>query len=177
MAVTSRTVLTGGAGATLVAVAVAAILPNIQQEEGTKNVPYKDIAGVLTVCTGHTGPDVVPNKFYPADQCAQLTQQDLNKAASGVLKYTPTLRYHPLQLASAISFSYNVGIGAYGNSSVAKDFNNGEFKTACKDMLKYTYAGGKYSQGLANRRNQEYTICVSTLTPQGLANVVNSPTQ
>lgn len=173
----NKTIVAGGAGASLVAIAVAAILPHIQQEEGTKNVPYRDIVGVLTVCTGHTGPDVVPNKFYPASQCAQLTQQDLNKAASGVLKYTPTLRYHPLQLASAISFSYNIGIGAYGTSSVARDFNNGEFKTACQDMLKYTYAGGKYSQGLANRRNQEYTICVSTLTPQGLANVVNSSTQ
>lgn len=172
-----RTIVTTGAGGSLIAIAIAAILPNIQQFEGTKNVPYKDIANVLTVCTGHTGPDVVPNKFYPASQCAKLTTDDLTKAAKGVLVTSPQLAYHTMQLAAAISFSYNVGVGTYSKSSVAKDFNSGDFKQACSDLLKYTYAGGKFSQGLANRRNYEYKICISTLTPGGLAYVADTSTK
>lgn len=170
----NRAIIGTGAGASLLAVAVAAILPNVQQFEGTKSLPYRDIAGVLTVCTGHTGPDVVPNKYYPPAQCAKLTSVDLDKAAAGVLKISPHLVYHPMQLASAISFSYNVGIGGYSRSSVAKEFNLGEFKTGCSELLKYTYAGGKYSDGLANRRKQEYNICVSTLTPGGLIYVAST---
>lgn len=170
----ARTVVTGGAGGTLIAVAVAAILPRIQTLEGDRSIPYRDIANVLTVCSGHTGPDVVPNTFYDKGKCAVLTTQDIDKAATGVLKVSPQLKYHPMQLASAISFSYNIGVTGYAKSSVARDFNEGNFKNGCSDMLKYTYAGGKFSQGLANRRKQEYTICVSTLTPGGMANVADS---
>lgn len=167
----TKAIVGTGAGASLIAVAVAAILPNVQTFEGTTDIPYRDIGGVLTVCTGHTGPDVVVNKYYPPTECAKLTTQDLDKAASGVLKISPQLKYHPMLLASAISFSYNVGVGNYAKSSVAKDFNDGDFKTGCSDLLKYTYAAGKYSVGLANRRQQEYKICISTLTPGGLAYV------
>lgn len=169
-----RTIITTGAGASLIAVAVAAILPNVQQLEGTKNIPYRDIANVLTVCTGHTGLDVVPNKYYTDASCAKLTTQDLDKAAAGVLKVSPQLKYHPMQLAAAISFSYNVGVGNYGKSSVARDFNAGDLKAGCTDLMKYTYADGKYSQGLYNRRTQEYKICMSTLTPGGLAYVADT---
>lgn len=170
----NRTIITTGAGGSLIAVAIAAILPNIQQAEGNRSFPYHDIASVLTVCTGHTGPDVVPNKYYPPSECAKLTTQDLDKAAKGVLKTSPQLVYHPMQLASVISFSYNIGVTGYANSSVARDFNLGNFKSGCSDLLKYTYAGGKYSSGLANRRQQEYKICVSTLTPGGLAYVADN---
>lgn len=150
-------------GGAAVAAAIALITPYIQKWEGTRNVPYHDTANVLTVCTGHTGPDVVPRTYYTNTQCAALTQEDLQKAASGVLKYSPTLQNHPMQLAAAISFSYNVGIGEYAKSSVSKDFNAGNFRAGCSAMLKYTYAGGKYSKGLDNRRHKEYDICVSDL--------------
>lgn len=150
-----------GAGSSLVAIVVAAILPHIQQFEGERHVPYRDITGVLTVCNGHTGPDVRPNTYYTVGQCASLANSDVTKAASGVLKVSPNLETHPMQLAAAISFSYNIGIGGYAKSSVAKDFNAGNFRAGCTDLLKYTYAGGKYSLGLANRRQAEYKICMS----------------
>lgn len=157
-----RTIIGSTAGASsLVAIAVAAILPHIQQFEGNRNVPYRDIGGVLTVCNGHTGPDVRPNTYYTPGQCTKLADSDLTKAASGVLKISPILEKHPMPLAAAISFSYNIGVGGYGKSSVARDFNAGNFKKGCIDLLKYTYADGKYSTGLANRRQAEYKICMS----------------
>lgn len=155
-----RTVV--GAGAAL-AVVIAFITPKVQQLEGTKHLAYRDTADVLTVCSGHTGPDVRPRKHYTDAECADLTQEDLQKAASGVLKYSPDLEKHPMQLAAAISFSYNVGVGTYSKSSVARDFNAGDFKAGCSDLLKYTYAAGKYSDGLYNRRKAEYNICISDL--------------
>lgn len=168
----------GTAGA-LVAVAMTVAAPNITQFEGTRNVPYRDIAGVLTVCQGHTGPDVVVDKTYSTGECAALEDQDVSKAAAGVLSVSPHLQYHPIQLAAAISFSYNVGVGTYANSSVANYFNTGNFQAACSALLQYTKAGGKYSRGLDLRRQAEYKICISTLTPKGLNNVgvVNSETK
>lgn len=161
----AKTVISAGAGASLAAIVMMTVVPHIQTFEGTKFTAYKDIAGVLTVCSGHTGTDVVVNKIYTSSQCANLTQSDAEKAASGVLKVSPHLLYHPMQLASAVSFSYNVGVGTYGKSSVAAEFNQGNFTAACNDLLKYTLVAGKPSIGLENRRKQEQIMCLSTLTP------------
>jgi lysozyme len=146
-------------------------IPSIQTSEGTRNVPYYDQVKVLTVCTGHTGPDVVVGKVYSDQQCSQLTQQDAEKAASGVLKVSPHLIYHPYVLASAISFSYNVGVGTYDKSSVAREFNSGNFVQGCNDLMKYTYTNGKFNKGLEFRRQREKDLCLSTITPKGLADV------
>lgn len=160
-----------GIGGALVALAMQFTTPLLDKTEGVRHVPYRDIVGVLTVCVGHTGPDVTVGKVYTDQECDKLTEQDASKAAAGVLKVNPQLEYHPMVLASAISFSYNIGVAAYQKSSVAADFNAGNFQAGCSAMLKYTYAGGKYSQGLANRRTLEYKLCTSTLTPKGLPNV------
>lgn len=159
-----------GAGAALMALTMQTVTPLLEKFEGVKHVPYHDIVNVLTVCAGHTGPDVIVNKVYSEGECNALTEKDAQKAAAGVLKYSPQMIYHPMQLAAAISLSYNIGVEGYGKSSVAANFNAGDFQAGCSAILKYTYAGGKFSQGLANRRQQEYNLCVSTLTPKGLAN-------
>lgn len=153
-----------GVSAAIMTIVMGIVVPNIKNLEGTKYTPYRDIAGVLTVCSGHTGPDVVINQTYTDQQCTGLTEQDAEKAAAGVLKVSPHLIYHPMQLASAISFSYNVGVGTYKDSSVSRDFNSGNFILACNDLMKYVYADHKYSVGLENRRKKEFALCLSTMT-------------
>jgi lysozyme len=169
---TTKSDLVGsGVAASLTALAAAFILPHIQQEEGTTVVPYADVGGVLSVCYGHTGPDVVAKKVYSPSQCREIIQQDVDTVEKGILKVSPQLKYHPMQLAAAISFTYNVGVGAYDRSSVMTNFNKGNYIGGCQALLKYVYAGGKYSAGIYNRRKKEYAICMSTLTPGGLSNV------
>lgn len=163
-----------GVGAALMAIVMGTVTPTLQDVEGTKYQAYKDIGGILTVCTGHTGPDVVVKKVYTPEECAALTTKDATTAAQGVLAVSPHLLYHPMQLAAMVSFSYNVGTGTYGKSSVAALANKGDFIGACNALLKYTYANGKYVPGLATRRTQEQTICLSTLTAEGVKNVGDS---
>jgi lysozyme len=146
-----------------VLLAVTTATPYIEKFEGERHVPYRDITGVLTVCDGHTGHDVVVNRVYDNKQCFALTEADATKAAQGVLSKSPGLAEHPMQLAAAISFTYNVGLGVYNKSSIATDFNAGRLKQGCTDLLKYVYAGGQYSQGIYNRRKQEYAICMKGL--------------
>lgn len=164
----------GGVGAGLLATALTIATPEITTFEGQRNKAYKDVIGVLTVCAGHTGPDIVVGKVYSDEECHRLTTKDAKKAADGVLKVSPHLVWHPMQLAVAISFSYNVGTGTYAKSSVAKLFNEGKFVEACNFLPKYKYAGGKVFQGLVNRRAREQEICLSTMTADGVKNVTNS---
>ena len=161
---------TGGT-AGMIAVALGVATPQIKEFEGRRNIPYYDIVKVLTVCDGHTGPDIKIGKQYSDAECDELTTAEVTKFASGVLKVSPQLAWHPMQLAAAISFSYNVGTGTYAKSSVARLFNEGKFIEACNFLPKYVYAGGKVVNGLAIRRGKEQTICLSTLTVGGMKNV------
>lgn len=167
-----KAIITGGAGAGLLALALGIATPEITTFEGQKNRAYRDVIGVLTVCAGHTGPDIVVNKVYSDEECKKLTLQDGQKAAEGVLKVSPHLIWHPMQLAAAISFAYNVGTGTYAKSTVAKLFNQGKFVEACNFLPKYIYAGGKVFRGLVNRRAREQELCLSTLTVEGMKEYV-----
>lgn len=161
-------VVGAGVGAALMGVVVTQSLPVIDRWEGNKAIPYKDIAGILTVCRGHTGPDVVVKKVYSPQECDELTKKDINIAVSGVLKTSPHLLWHPMQLVAATSFSYNVGVGAYANSSVAREFNAGNFQAGCQALKLYNKARVNnvlvVVKGLENRRAHEYEVCISTLT-------------
>lgn len=155
----SQTRLVTGVVAGGIAAVIALISPFVMQKEGHEARPYKDQVGVLTVCYGHTGRDIRV-KTYTDDECRQLLNEDLSTASTGVLLVSPKLADKPYILGAATSFAYNVGIRTYAKSSVAKDFNAGKYSEGCTDMLKYTYAGGKYNKGLFNRRTEEYKICM-----------------
>lgn len=165
----ARTIIAGGAGAALSALALTIAQPEITTFEGQRNTAYKDVVGVLTVCAGHTGKDIVVGKVYSNDECKALTIKDAAVAAAGVLKVSPHLIWHPMQLAAVISFSYNVGTGTYANSTVARLFNAGDFIGACNFLPNYKYAGGQVWPGLVTRRAREKEICLSTLTVNGVA--------
>lgn len=143
-----------------IAVAIALIVPTLQRWEGHEARPYKDMIGVLTVCYGHTGPDIRPKDVYTPKECTTLLEKDIEKFATGVLKITPTIEDKPYVLASAISFSYNVGLENYRKSSTARNYNKGNYPLGCAYMLLYNKAGGKFVQGLQNRREDEFNICI-----------------
>lgn len=151
----------GSAGG--VAAVIALISPFIQQQEGYAAKPYKDTGGVLSVCYGYTGPDIV-SRTYSKAECNELSTKDIQIKTQNILKITPGLDRRPYVLAATISFVYNVGEGTYSKSSVARDFKAGQFKLGCTDMLKYTFIGKTYSQGLANRREREYNLCMKGAT-------------
>lgn len=163
----------GGAGAALASIALGLATPTITTAEGQRTIAYKDLVGVLTVCNGHTGKDIVVGRVYTPSDCQALTKADATKAMNGVLVYSPELVWHPMQLASAISFSYNLGVGTYEKSTVRTLFDTGEFVAACNFMPHYVYAGGKVIPGLVNRRKREQAICLSTMTFDGMKNVVS----
>lgn len=155
MAFNPRVIVAGAAG-------ITAAVSLIVTWEGLDQRPYADLGGVVTVCYGHTGPDIVP-KTYTKVECKEMLSKDINKFAQGVLKISPELAERPNQLGATISFSYNIGLPAYKNSSVAREFKAGNYKAGCTNMLKWVYVKGTYTKGLDNRRHQEYNVCMKGL--------------
>lgn len=136
--------------------AIAAVL--IPSLEGVEYKPYRDVVGVLTVCYGHTGSDIIPDKMYTEAECKAMLDKDLQPFARSVERSVkvPASEY---QKAALISFSYNVGVKAFESSTLLKKLNAGDSRGACDEMRRWNKAGGKVWKGLINRREVEREIC------------------
>lgn len=146
-----------GLSTAVIAGAVAFIVP----WEGTRLTPYRDIAGVWTVCNGETR---VEMRRYTRSECDRMLQDAVRGTyGRGVLKAVPTLASRPNQLIASISLSYNIGVDAFGRSTVARRFNAGNWKGGCDAFLSWNRSGGRVVQGLVNRREAERKLCLTGL--------------
>lgn len=126
--------------------------------EGREYVAYRDVVGVLTVCDGHTGSDIIPGKRYTDKECDALTRTDLTRIARQV---DPHIRVpvSETQRAAIYSFAYNVGATATINSTLLRKLNARDYGGACAELKRWVYAGGQKWKGLMNRRDVEYEVC------------------
>lgn len=142
------------AGAVAVAVSLTAAY------EGLRTKPYKDPAGIPTVCYGDTG---VPMRNYTADECKMLLQaREANDYAPGVLKCVSTIGDRPYVFAASIDAAYNAGVGAFCRSPMAAAFNRGDWTAGCNAFRGWRVsAGGKVFSGLVRRREAERNLCLT----------------
>lgn len=153
-----RNRIAGAIGGGAIAVA-AAILGGSIGVEGREYTPYKDVVGVITVCDGHTGSDIIWGKKYSDKECDALLTADLLK----VKKQVDPLIKVPItetQRAAFYSFTYNVGAGAFSKSTLLKKLNLGDRDGACHELTRWVYAGGKKWKGLMTRREIEEEVCL-----------------
>ena len=145
-------------GAVIGTAAAAVLVASVAKWEGKRNSPYLDIINVQTVCYGETK---VKMRYYTDAECRDMLERSLTDYAEGVLKRNPELATKPYQLAAATSLTYNIGIGAYNRSTVAKRFSQRRWREACDAFLMWSKAGGKTVNGLFRRRQDERAICLT----------------
>lgn len=134
----------------------------IKQFESFRAAPYLCSAGVPTIGYGTT---VYPNgiKVKLSDQ--KITQQlaetflqhhvnAIEKDVSRLVKVTLSQN----QFDALMSFVYNVGLGAFRDSTLLKLLNAGDIDSASKQFERWNKAGGKIVDGLTNRRNAEKAL-------------------
>ena len=146
--------------------AAGALLATIAAWEGYAPEPYRDIAGIPTVCWGDTN-DVRAGRTYSRAECeARLERQALAHVAP-VLACVPQLRGRDAQLIAAGSLAYNIGTAAFCRSSAARRFRAGDLRGGCDAMLAWNKARVRGRlvtvRGLANRRRFEHAICTRGL--------------
>jgi len=128
--------------------------------EGRVYEPYKDVAGVWTVCDGHTGSGIIKGKKYSDRDCDNFLWSDLKPVKTGVDSLV-TIPLGEYQRAALYSFTYNVGLNAFSKSSLLKKLNAGDVDGACDEMRRWVYAGGQKWHGLMNRRDMERSLCLA----------------
>ena len=126
--------------------------------EGRSNEPYRDIVGIWTVCDGQT--NVAMRRYTDAECDAMLAKSIQVEYAPAVYKCVPALRERKYEGAAAISLTYNIGSGAFCRSTVARRFNNGDWRGGCNAFSSWVYAGGRKINGLVNRRKAEVSLCL-----------------
>ena len=128
--------------------------------EGRVYEPYKDVAGVWSVCDGITGAGVVKGKTYSDRECDTLlwSRVKMVKLQVDPLVKVPMNEY---QRAALYSFTYNVGISAFSKSTLLKKLNAGDQVGACEELRHWVYAGGMKWRGLMNRRDMERSMCLA----------------
>ncbi|EMW7384233.1 lysozyme [Salmonella enterica] len=155
MQIKVKRLIAGGAGAIAIA---AAMLGGHDGLEGRRYEPYRDVAGVLTICDGHTGKDIIPGRRYTDAECDALLNKDLNAVARQINPYIKVPLPETTR-GALYSFVYNVGAGNFRTSTLLRKINQGDINGACDQLRRWTYAGGKQWKGLVTRREIEREVC------------------
>lgn len=125
--------------------------------ESYRAQPYRDSAGLPTVCIGHLDPDLDMSQIHTEAECRALFREDLAIAEAAV---SASVRV-PLtenQRAALVSFVFNVGAGAFQRSTLLRKLNAGDYEGAAREFDRWTNSGGQRVQGLVNRRAQERAL-------------------
>jgi len=160
----SKRSLAIGAGLTGTVVALATAL--IIQWEGRHVVPYHDPVGILTVCYGHTGPDVIAGKRYTLAECNALLQHDMAVAAAIVQRCLPMPKPDHVH-AALVSATFNIGPRVVCGSTLQRKALAGDWPGACAQLERWKYAQGRVLRGLVLRRADERALCEGQ--PEALA--------
>lgn len=131
----------------------------IAKWEGVRYTPYLDSVGVLTVCYGHTGADIVPGKRYTIDECRALLNADMRVANASVRQCIPVPMLRQVEVALT-SLVFNVGPRAVcGIATIRRKALANDWPGACEAIGLWKYAGGRVMRGLVLRRADEKAIC------------------
>jgi lysozyme len=133
----------------------------IMTSEGEVRKTYIDPAGIPTACYGHTGPEIKLGQYYSKQQCIDLLKSDADKHARGVLKCT-RVPLNQNQFDALTSFTFNVGVGNYCKSTLARKLNRGDYRGAAMEFPRWNKATvrGKLTvlRGLTTRRAAEQAL-------------------
>jgi len=132
----------------------------IKEFEGFRSYPYLCPAGVPTIGYGAT--------YYPDGTKVSISDDDIsNEYAELILKHQVDSIYSEAvnryvnvtltqnQFDALVSFTYNVGIGAFQKSTLLKHVNNENHEKAKNEFKKWVRANGKVLKGLKRRRKAE----------------------
>ena len=146
--------------------ATAVALSGIAGWEGYRERSYDDGVGVQTVGFGTTRmPDGRPvqkgDRLDPVRAVIAL-QADADRHARELAACIGDVPLTRGEWDAYVSWAYNVGTRAACRSTLVRKLKQTppDYEGACRELLKWTKAGGRELPGLVNRRQAEYRMCM-----------------
>ena len=137
----------------------------IKKHEGLRLSSYLCPAGVPTIGYGNTRyPDgrkvVLGEKLSSEKEATQLLLASLESFEAAVNRHLPNL--NQCQFDALVSFTYNVGTGAFIKSTLLKKAKvNASDPSIVDEFQKWVRGGGKVLPGLVTRRREEANLYFS----------------
>ena len=137
----------------------AAGLIAIASYEGFSDRAYIPVKGdVPTIGFGSTDGVKLGDKIGVPEALERL-RRDVGNAESAIGRCVKV----PLsqgEYDAFTSLAFNVGSNAFCTSTLVKRLNAGDYDGACEEIRRWVYAGGQMLEGLVNRREAEYQMCM-----------------
>ena len=140
----------------------------IKRFEGLRLNAYQDSVGVWTIGYGTTrinGSPIQSGMTITVQQAEEYLLSDLNT------KFVPNVQRNIRALITQsmfdaiCCFTYNVGSGALGKSTLLKDLNSSKYLDAASGFSLWTKAGGVELAGLVKRRTAEKDLFLKDGVP------------
>lgn len=128
----------------------------IKLYEGCRLKAYQDSGKVWTIGWGHTV-GVKQGDVITLAEAEQLLADDIPRYEVGVrplVKVTLTQG----QFDALVSFSFNLGLGALGKSTLLRKLNAGDYIGAAEEFKRWIYDDGVVQRGLVTRRGAERVL-------------------
>ena len=140
----------------------------LQEFEGNVLHVYPDklAGGIPTYCAGKTDWKMPLNKTFTSDECEEVNKTTILEYGWAVLGCTTWKNLTPQRTVALTMFAINVGKSGACGSQAVQAINAGHINDGCR-LLAYkpsgapnwSYSGGKFVQGLHNRRIKEMNMC------------------
>jgi lysozyme len=122
--------------------------------ESCRLMAYYDLKGVLTIGWGHTGHNVIPGLQVTQAQADSLLMDDIESASNCVNACVVAQLTQP-EFDAIVDLVYNIGCKSFGDSTMRRLLNQGDYAGAAEQFDAWDHAGGKVVAGLLRRREAE----------------------
>lgn len=140
------------------------IVAVIARLEGCRLTAYQDSVGVWTIGFGETF-GVKEGMVWTMEEAKARLRVRVTYFLLQVLRRCPQLHLEPWgRSVACTSLAYNIGLGAFGASSVCRLTKYREYASAAHAFLLWNKAGGRVLKGLTFRRQQEMLIYLEKIS-------------
>ncbi len=134
----------------------------IKRFEGLRLNSYLCPAGVWTVGYGTTrlpnGEPVREGLLITQERAEKLLRHDVLAFERTVNRVVTYADLKQLMFDAMVSLAYNIGSGAFADSTLVRVLNEGNVNEAAQQFLRWNRAGGQVSVGLKRRRKAERAL-------------------
>ena len=135
----------------------------IKQFEGLSLKPYLDAVNIPTIGFGNTyyedGTKVtLKDKPITEERATELLEFIANKTFSENINKVVKVGLNQNQFDALVSFAYNIGNGNFNSSTLLRWLNQGNYKEASMQLLRWDKSKGIVLNGLTKRRKAEKAL-------------------
>ena len=139
----------------------ASALVGIAVHEGYREAAYRPVPGdVPTIGFGTTAGVQMGDRIEPV-QALVRKLADVQQF-EGALKRCVRVPLHQHEYDAFLSLAYNIGSGAFCGSTLVRLLNQGDYREACDQILRWDRFQGQPLRGLTLRRQAEHQQCLGT---------------